>query len=66
MHDKDADQIVVENVDIFEAVVNEILDDLVEKCQPRYMEIIGEFSTRGGMNSTVKAVFDPEKRGSFK
>lgn len=50
----------------YEAVVNEILDDLVKKCKPRYMEIIGEFSTRGGMNSKVKTVFDPEKRGIFK
>jgi NADPH-dependent 7-cyano-7-deazaguanine reductase QueF len=42
------------------------LDDLVEKCHPRYMEIIGEFTTRGGMNSKVKAVHDPDNRGGFK
>jgi len=50
----------------YEAVVNQILDDLVKKCNPRYMEIIGVFTTRGGMNSTVKAIHDPNKRGSFK
>ena len=49
----------------YEAVTNQILDDLVSACQPRYMEIIGEFSTRGGMNSTIKAVHDPGKTGTF-
>jgi len=50
----------------YEAVTNQILDDLVQACHPRYMEIKGEFSTRGGINSTVTAIFDPAKRGSFK
>ena len=50
----------------YESVVNQILDDLVQKCHPRYMEIIGEFTTRGGLKSTIKSVFDPDKRGSFK
>jgi len=50
----------------YEAVVNRILDDLVAACQPRYMEIVGEFSTRGGMNSIVSAVHDPQNRGRFR
>jgi len=50
----------------YEAVVNQIRDDLVEACQPRFMEIIGEFSTRGGMNSTIRSVYDPDKKGSVK
>ncbi len=50
----------------YEAVVNQILDDLMAACQPRYMEITGEFSTRGGMNSVVTAVHDPDNRGAFK
>ena len=49
----------------YEAVTNQMLDDLVAACKPRYMEIIGKFSTRGGINSTIKAVHDPIKRGSF-
>ena len=49
----------------YEAVTNQILDDLVSACQPRYMEVIGEFSTRGGMNSTIKAVHDPGNIGNF-
>jgi 7-cyano-7-deazaguanine reductase len=50
----------------YEAVVNQILDDLVAVCQPRYMEIIGNFTTRGGIHSTIKAVHDPQKRGGFR
>ena len=50
----------------YESVVNQILDDLVKVCQPRYMEITGEFTTRGGMRSIVTAVFDPDKRGGFR
>ena len=53
--------------DIFyEAVINSILNDLIEACQPRYMEIRGDFTTRGGLHSTVVAVHDPDKRGVFK
>ena len=49
----------------YEAVINQILDDLSQACKPRYMEIIGKFTIRGGMHSTVKAVFDPTNRGKF-
>lgn len=44
----------------YEAVVNEILDDLVKACKPRYMSITGEFSARGGMNSTIVAEYEKE------
>jgi 7-cyano-7-deazaguanine reductase len=50
----------------YESVVNQILDDMVKECHPRYMEIIGDFTTRGGINSTIKAVYDPDNRGGFK
>ena len=50
----------------YEAVINQILDDLVEACHPRYMEVVGQFSTRGGMSSVVRAVHDPQNRGQFK
>ncbi len=50
----------------YETVVNQILDDLVDACQPRYMEITGEFSTRGGINSSIRSIYDPQKRDSFK
>jgi 7-cyano-7-deazaguanine reductase len=39
----------------YEAVINKILDDLVEVCHPKSMEVIGEFTVRGGLRSMVKA-----------
>lgn len=41
----------------YEAVTNEILDDLVTAVKPRWMEVTGEFSTRGGLHSTVVAKY---------
>lgn len=37
----------------YEAATNKILDDLVAACQPRFMEISGEFTARGGVSTTV-------------
>ena len=39
----------------YEDVTNRILDDLVETCEPRWMEVTGTFSVRGGMQNTVTA-----------
>ncbi len=36
-----------------EAVTNQILDDLVGACQPRFMRITAEFYVRGGIYTTV-------------
>jgi 7-cyano-7-deazaguanine reductase len=41
----------------YENVVNRILDDLVSVTKPKWMEIKGEFSTRGGLNSTILASY---------
>jgi 7-cyano-7-deazaguanine reductase len=41
----------------YEAVINRILDDLVEACRPRQMTVTGEFSVRGGISSTVTAAY---------
>ena len=49
----------------YEAVINEILDDLVNALKPRYMDVAGEFTTRGGLHSNVKSVYDPQNRGDF-
>lgn len=38
-----------------EHVANKILEDLVKACKPRWMQIIGEFNTRGGIKTTVHA-----------
>lgn len=39
----------------YEAAVNQILDDLVAACRPRWMEVTGEFTPRGGIATTVRA-----------
>ncbi len=48
-----------------EAVTNRILDDLVAACQPRMMEVTGEWFVRGGITTTVRANYiDPGWGGS--
>lgn len=41
----------------YEHVVNRILDDLVEALAPKWMEVEGSFTARGGINTIVTAVF---------
>ncbi|HET9265144.1 MAG TPA: preQ(1) synthase [Vicinamibacterales bacterium] len=41
----------------YEAVTNQILDDLVGACQPRRMSVVGDFSVRGGIGTTVTATY---------
>jgi 7-cyano-7-deazaguanine reductase len=38
-----------------EAVVNQILDDLVQAVQPKSMTVTGDFNVRGGIHTTVTA-----------
>ncbi|MEW5008674.1 NADPH-dependent 7-cyano-7-deazaguanine reductase QueF [Cycloclasticus sp. 46_83_sub15_T18] len=38
-----------------EAVTNEILNDLVKACEPRFMRLSAEFNVRGGVYTTVVA-----------
>lgn len=38
-----------------EAVTNQLLGDLVNACQPRFMRITAEFYVRGGIYTTVIA-----------
>jgi len=50
------------NLGIFyENAVNRILDDAVRACRPKWMVVRGEFSTRGGMRTTVEARY-PRRR----
>lgn len=51
------------NVGIFyEHVVNRILDDLVSKLDPKWMEITGAFTSRGGITTRVSAVYDEKAK----
>ncbi len=44
------------NLGIFnENAVNRILDDLVSSCKPEWAEVMGEFTSRGGLSTTVVA-----------
>jgi 7-cyano-7-deazaguanine reductase len=40
-----------------EAVINRILDDLVEACRPKTMTVVGDFNVRGGIHTTVTAEY---------
>jgi 7-cyano-7-deazaguanine reductase len=39
----------------YENVTNRILDDLVKCLRPKWIEVKGEFSARGGLRSTIIA-----------
>ena len=41
----------------YEAVTNQILDDLVAACRPRRMTVVGDFSVRGGIKTVVSASY---------
>ena len=41
----------------YEAVTNQILDDLVALLQPRRMTVVGDFSVRGGIKTVVSASY---------
>src|SRR3954471_12598033 len=41
----------------YEHVTNEILDDLVGALRPRRMTVVGDFSVRGGIKTTVTAEY---------
>ena len=41
----------------YEAVTNRILDELVAACRPRKMTVVGEFTARGGISTTVTATY---------
>ena len=53
------------NLGIFyEAATNQILDDLVAACRPRRMTVVGNFSVRGGITTSVTAIYDPSSERS--
>jgi 7-cyano-7-deazaguanine reductase len=40
----------------YEMVVNRLLDDFVTACRPRRLEVVGEFTPRGGIITTVRCL----------
>ena len=50
------------NLGIFyENVTNQILDDLVAACSPRRMTVVGDFSVRGGISTSVKVEYEKSR-----
>jgi len=47
---------------LYEAVTNQILDDLVAALKPRQMTVIGQFAVRGGTAGTVTAEYPPARK----
>ena len=46
----------------YENVVNQLLDDFVKACQPRRLKVVGAFTPRGGISTTVTCEFEKEPR----
>jgi 7-cyano-7-deazaguanine reductase len=46
----------------YEAVTNRILDDLVEACSPRWMDIVSQWQPRGGIATKVSVRYSGAKR----
>lgn len=42
----------------YEAVTNQILDDLVDACAPRRMTVVGDFTPRGGIKTVITSQYD--------
>jgi 7-cyano-7-deazaguanine reductase len=42
----------------YEHAINQILDDFVAACAPRRAIVVGEFTPRGGITTTVTARFE--------
>ena len=40
----------------YERAVNRILDDLVAAASPKWMRVVGDFNTRGGIESVITAI----------
>jgi 7-cyano-7-deazaguanine reductase len=41
----------------YENAVNRILQDVVKACRPVWAKVTGQFTARGGLNSTIEARF---------
>ena len=42
----------------YETVVNRLLDDFVAACQPRCCRVVGAFTPRGGITTTVTCTYE--------
>lgn len=42
----------------YEHAVNRLLEDFVKACQPRRCKVVGAFTPRGGISTTVTCVYE--------
>jgi 7-cyano-7-deazaguanine reductase len=42
----------------YEAVVNRLLEDFVSACRPRLCRVVGAFTPRGGITTSVTVVYE--------
>jgi len=42
----------------YETVVNRLLDDFVKACRPRRCRVVGAFTPRGGITTTVTCIYE--------
>ena len=47
----------------YEHVINRLLDDFVAMIQPRYCKVVGAFTPRGGITTTVTCVHEARTGG---
>ena len=47
----------------YEAAVNRLLDDFVAACHPRRCRVVGAFTPRGGITTTVTCEYDAVEEG---
>ena len=45
----------------YEALTNDILDDLADGCKPRWMKIISRFTPRGGITTEITVEYKKDK-----
>lgn len=45
----------------YECLTNDILDDLVKACKPRWMKVTSQFTPRGGITTDVTVQYHAEK-----
>ena len=41
-----------------EHVVNKVMEDFIRDCQPRKVNIVGDFNIRGGIKTVVRANYE--------
>ncbi len=42
----------------YETVVNRLLDDFVQACSPKRCQVVGAFTPRGGLTTTVRCDYE--------